>query len=247
MLKAVIIDDEEPAREIIKAFLKAHDNIGVVAECKNGFEGVKAINDLKPDVVFLDIQMPKLNGFEMLELLDVKPVIIFSTAYDEYAIKAFEHNAADYLLKPYSPQRFNEAVKKALNKAYNNENKAATEELKNHLLKEQIIERIAIRSGSNITILPIHKITYIEAQDDYVAIYSEEKKYLKQYTMKYLESALPKDHFARVHRSYIVRIDQIKRLEAMTKDSYIAILKYNDTEIPVSRSGYQQLKQLLGL
>lgn len=247
MYKAVIIDDEEPAREIIKAFLKAHEDIGVVAECKNGFEGIKAINELKPDLVFLDIQMPKLTGFEMLELLEEKPVIIFSTAYEEYAIKAFELNAADYLLKPYSPQRFNEALTKALEKFNNEDHKATTKRVEEHLKQHYKLERIAVRSGSDISIIPLHKISHFEAQDDYVAIYSEGRKYLKQYTMKYLESALPSDQFIRIHRSYIIRLEEISKLEAYSKDSHVAVLLNGKTKLPVSRTGYNSLKEVLGL
>ena len=247
MYKVIIVDDEEPAREIIKSFLKARDDIGVVAECKNGFEGVLAINEKKPDIVFLDIQMPKLTGFEMLDLLDHRPVVIFSTAYEEYAIKAFEKSAADYLLKPYSPKRFNDAVNKALDKLDQGTIENTAAEVNNVLKEEQELERIAVRSGSNITIIPVHKISYFEAQDDYVAIFSDNKKYLKQLTMKYLEEALPADQFLRIHRSYIVKLEEIKRLEPYSKDSYIAILKDGTTKLPVSRSGYQLLKKILVL
>ena len=244
MIKALIIDDEEPARAIIKSFLQVMDDITVVGECTNGFDGIKKVHELNPDLVFLDIHMPKLNGFEMLELIDEPPVIIFSTAYDQYAVKAFENNAVDYLLKPYSEGRFREAVEKALDRLRNNikQEKAVSK----NLIEEGsgALERIAIRNGTNITIIPVSKISHIEAQDDYVAIYSEGKKYLKQYTMGYLAKALPPDSFIRVHRSYIVNLTMILRLEAMTKDSLIAILQ-NGVKVPVSKSGYSELKNML--
>lgn len=247
MFKAIIIDDEEPAREIIKSFLKAYEDIGVVAECKNGFEGIKAITEFKPDIVFLDIQMPKLTGFEMLELLEEKPVIVFSTAYDDYAIKAFELSAADYLLKPFSPKRFNDALQKAVDNLKDGNHRSVTKKVEEHLKEQNKLERIAVRSGSDITIIPIDKVSHIEAQDDYVAIYTEGKKFLKQYTMKFLENALPSDKFIRIHRSYIVKMEGIKKLEAYSKDSYIAVLRDGKTQLPVSRTGYQTLKEVLGL
>lgn len=246
MTTAVIIDDEQLAREIIKSYLKEFAQINVVGECSNGFEGVKMINELKPDIIFLDVQMPKLTGFEMLELLDNVPVIVFSTAYDQYAIKAFEKSAADYLLKPYSERRFKEAVDKALGKLQKTGSGSNTLKELQEIREEEseLLDRIVVKNGSKIIIISLDKIEYIEAQDDYVAIHSEGKKYLKQLTMKYLESSLPKDQFVRVHRSFIVSIDQIDRLEAYSKDTYIAMLK-GGQKISVSRSGYNMLKEVL--
>lgn len=246
MIKAVIIDDEQLAREVIKKFLTGFTGIEVVEECSNGFEGIKAITTHQPQLIFLDIQMPKLTGFEMLELLDEKPIIIFSTAFDQYAIKAFELSAADYLLKPYSKARFEEAVIKALKKV---DEEVDTEEvaeavLDNRQSKEKL-DRVVIKNGAKIIILAVDKIDYLQAQDDYVAVYSEGKKYLKQITMKYLEENLPEE-FVRVHRSYIVHINQIDKIEAYSKDSYVAILK-NADKVSVSRNGYHLLKELLGI
>lgn len=246
MIKAVIIDDEQLAREVIKKFLTGFTGIEVVEECSNGFEGIKAITTHQPQLIFLDIQMPKLTGFEMLELLDEKPIIIFSTAFDQYAIKAFELSAADYLLKPYSKARFEEAVIKALKKV---DEEVDTEEvaeavLDNRQSKEKL-DRVVIKNGAKIIILAVDQIDYLQAQDDYVAVYSEGKKYLKQITMKYLEENLPEE-FVRVHRSYIVHINQIDKIEAYSKDSYVAILK-NADKVSVSRNGYHLLKELLGI
>lgn len=246
MIKAVIIDDEKLAREVIRSFLLQHDQVKIVAECENGFEGIKAIQQHQPGLIFLDIQMPKLSGFEMLELLNEQPVIIFSTAYDQYAIRAFELSAADYLLKPYSRERFTEALEKALWKIGAG---AGQKEVTEKLLEQnrgqmEEINRIAVRVGDKIVIIPAGSIAYIEAQDDYVHIHADRKRYLKQMTMKYLEEVLPKDRFVRVHRSFIVNIDHLDRLEAYTKDSYMAILK-DGGKLSVSRTGYVALKEML--
>ncbi|MBL3657788.1 LytR/AlgR family response regulator transcription factor [Fulvivirga sediminis] len=246
MIKSLVIDDEKLARDVISAYLKDQPDIEVIAECSNGFEGVKVIQEMKPDLIFLDIQMPKLTGFEMLELLDEVPVIIFSTAFDEYAIKAFEKSAVDYLLKPYSKQRFEESLAKARVKLKNLESSPITMDALLEEKRQEVeqLQRIVVRSGNKIVIIPTAKLDYIEAQDDYVALYSEGKKYLKQITMKYLEQSLPAAEFVRVHRSYIVRVSMIDRLEPYTKDSYVAILK-DTSKISVSRSGYASLKEVL--
>lgn len=248
MIKALIIDDEKLSRELIRAYLKSHADIEVVGECENGFEGVKAILENKPDLIILDIQMPKLSGFEMLELLNDTdmPAIIFSTAYDQFAIRAFDLSATDYLLKPYTEKRFGEALEKAIKKiAFNKSNDAVKEIISYTQENEADLERIVVRNGSKITIIPIDKINFIKAEDDFVEIHSEGKKHLKQMTMKYLVSALPGSQFCRIHRSYIVNIHQINLLEAYAKDAYIALLN-NGEKIPVSKSGYQELKALLG-
>lgn len=246
MIKALIIDDEKLARGLIQAYLQPHAGIQVVAECANGFEGVKAIQEHRPDLIFLDVQMPKLSGFEMLELLDETPVIIFSTAYDQYAIKAFELSAADYLLKPFVEKRFNEALEKALLKIGKQTDRAKVADKlvgESREWKEKI-DRLVVRLGTKIVIVPIEKVTCIEAEDDYVNIHSDGKKYLKQMTMKYLDEVLPKGQFVRVHRSFILNIGQIDRLEAYSKDAYVAILK-NGFKASVSRAGYTALREVL--
>ena len=243
---ALIIDDEKLAREIIKKFLEHHSNIELIGECSNGFDGVKTINELKPDLIFLDIQMPKLNGFEMLELLDHKPAIIFSTAYDEYALKAFEVDATDYLLKPFSQERFNEALTKVVNKLGS---KASIDKGFNNLIntlteQKEFLDRVVVKTNKKIVIIPTSKITYIQAQDDYVMINSELGKHLKQQTMKFYEQHLNEKDFYRVHRSYIVKLSAVKQIELFEKDSYKITLK-DGTKIPVSRNGYKKIKELL--
>ncbi|MCG8697872.1 MAG: LytTR family transcriptional regulator DNA-binding domain-containing protein [Bacteroidales bacterium] len=243
-IRAIIIEDEELGRELVKNYLKDFPNVEVLCECENGFEGIKAIQENKPDLIFLDIQMPKLNGFEMLELMDHKPEIIFTTAYNQYAIQAFEHNAVDYLLKPFSKDRFQEAIKKALmrveNKTPQNEN---IENLAHQPLNDYL-ERVVVKSNTKINVIPIEKIKYIEAQDDYVMIYTTDGKHLKQATMKYFEQHLNPKDFLRIHRSYIIKLDQVSQLEPYGKDSYVAKLKDN-TKVKISKSGLKQLKEKL--
>ena len=246
-IKAVIIEDEELGRELVKNYIKEFEDIELVAECENGFEGIKAINEQNPDLVFLDIQMPKLNGFEMLELLDKnKPEIIFTTAYNQYAIQAFEHNAVDYLLKPFSKDRFKEAVNKAVARA-KNKTVDQSEKISNlaHQPLDKYLERVVVKSNTKINVVPISKVRYIEAQDDYVMIYTDESKHLKQGTMKYFEEHLDPDEFLRIHRSYIVRIDQVSQLEPYGKDSYVAKLKKSDISVKISKSGLKALKAKL--
>lgn len=247
-LRAVIIEDEELGRELVKNYVKNLGSVEIVQECENGFEGAKAINELKPDLVFLDIQMPKLNGFEMLELIDEadKPEIIFTTAYNQYAIQAFEQNAVDYLLKPFSKERFAEAINKAIDKVKNKGDKPVESKISN-LIQQPItetLERVVVKSNSRITVIPVSKIKYIEAQDDYVMIYWAEGKHLKQATMKYFEKNLDTDEFLRVHRSYIIKLDQVNQLEPYGKDSYVAKLK-DGAVIKISKSGLKALKERL--
>jgi two-component system LytT family response regulator len=248
MIKAIIIDDEQLARELITSYLEEDNEIEVLRQCENGFEGLKAIQELEPDIVFLDIKMPKITGFEMLELLDSSPVIVFSTAYDAYAIKAFDLNAADYLLKPYSRERFQEAVEKAKDKV---RNKTPQTELHNSLLTSiatahaEKLNRIVVKTGSKIHIIPVSDISYLEAMDDYVEIFTSDGKFLKQATMKFFESRLDDELFVRIHRSYIVAIQEIIKLEPMGKDTHVCILK-RQKQLAVSRSGYSRLKGVLG-
>ncbi|OGU54483.1 MAG: DNA-binding response regulator [Ignavibacteria bacterium RBG_13_36_8] len=241
--KVAIIDDEKLAQDIVANYLKAHEDIEIIAKCSNGFEGIKIINEQKPDIVFLDIQMPKINGFEMLELLDETPVIIFSTAFDQYALKAFEVNATDYLLKPYSQERFNEALSKAIiqlkNKDKYNKN---IQSLISHLdEKPEYLDRVVVKDKQKISIIPIDDIKYLEAQDDYVMLNTSHGKLLKQKTMKYFERHLNPKDFVRIHRSYIVKSDFIKQIELFEKESYRAILK-DESKLPISKTGYDKLK-----
>jgi two-component system LytT family response regulator len=245
-IKIVIIDDETPARELIKHYLKEVDFTEVIGECADGFSGLKTISALKPDLVFLDIQMPRLTGIEMLEVLTEKPEIIFTTAYDQFAIRAFELNAVDYLMKPFAKRRFLEAVKKAIEKIRSGKGNL---EPANQLLAKKPelaspVNRIVVRKGNAINLIPVEQVRYVEAQNDYVMIYHATGKALKQQTMKFYEDNLPKNNFVRIHRSYIVKVEEIKRIEPYGKDNHIAILQSGD-KLPVSRTGYKLLKEEL--
>jgi two-component system, LytTR family, response regulator len=242
-IRTVIIEDEAPAREILKYYLKDFEEVEIVSECTDGFDGLKKINELKPDLLFLDIQMPKLTGFEMLEVLDEKPAIIFTTAYDQHAIRAFEMNAVDYLLKPFPKERLNEALKKAFEKISrgkdDNPYKAL---LQKRSLLQVPLARIVLKKGTAITIVPVNQIKYIESEDDYVMIHYPAGKALKQQTMKFYEENLPVTDFARIHRSYIVRLEEIRKIEPYGKDTHIVIL-HSGEKLPVSRSGYRKLRE----
>ena len=244
--KALIIEDEYPAREIIKEYLAANDKIEIIGEFSNGLEGLKGINQLKPDLIFLDIQMPKLTAFEMIDLMDTRPEIIFTTAFDQYAIKAFEENAIDYLLKPFSIGRFEDAVEKALTKMQGHRGVIKKQKVEILLPEIHPLMRIVVKNRSEIIIIAVEQIVYIEAEDDYVMIHLKDKKYLKQNTMDYFENNLDPVHFLRTHRSFIVRLDQIDKIEAYEKSTNVAILK-NGKTIPISRSGYVRLKESLGI
>ncbi len=247
-LRAIIIEDEAPARELLKAFLKDFQQIDLVAECEDGFMGIKAVNEHNPDIIFLDIQMPKLTGFEMLELLDKYPEIIFTTAYDEFAIKAFEKNAVDYLMKPFSRQRFAQAVEKVyLHIKAKTKNKQTIQQLSKEIKQLRgSFSRIFVKTGTRIDIIPIEQIVRVEAQDDYVEIFTEKMKFLKKETMNTLEKNLPDTTFLRVHRSNIVNINHINKIEKYGKESYLLILK-DGTRVNISKSRIKELKEQLGI
>lgn len=248
MKKIIIIDDEPLARSIVKEYLQAYKDFEIAAECNNGYEGVKAIMQHKPDLIFLDIQMPKINGFEMLELLDYTPSVIFATAFDEYAIKAFEANAVDYLLKPFDKKRFDVSVEKwlAKQKNKNGEEKQVKELLESSGKQAEEQNRIVVRVNNEISIIPVQDLYYIEAFDDYVKLFTKDNYYLKKKTMNYYENVLDKDLFFRTHRSFIINLKQLTRIEPLEKNTYIALLK-NGKKISLSRTGYVKLREKLGI
>jgi len=245
-MKTIIIDDEQLAIRIIREYLAEIPEIEVVGEYQNGFDGLKAINDLKPNLIFLDVQMPKLTGFEMLELIDEPPIIIFTTAYEEYALKAFEKNATDYLLKPFSKQRFLQAVKKAQKQFEENEPKIndfrpLVETVDS---PDQPLNRVVVKESGKIFIVPVNEIFFLSAADDYVVINTAEKEYVKNATMKFYEQKLPSSSFVRVHRSSIVNINFIKEIQPYSKDSHIIIMQ-NGKSVKTSRLGSSELKKVL--
>jgi two-component system LytT family response regulator len=246
-IKTVIIEDEEPAREILKHYLKDFPEIEVIAECTDGFSGLKTISNLKPELVFLDIQMPRLTGFELIEVMTEKPVIIFTTAYDQFAIKAFEMNAIDYLLKPFPKERLRSAVNKAvekIGKGKDKDNASPQDLLEKFPRSPSPLNRIVVRKGNAINLITVDQVKYIEAQDDYVMIYHAAGKALKQQSMKFYEENLLVTDFVRIHRSYIVKVTEIKRIEPYGKDNHVAILNSGE-RLPVSRAGYKHLKEEL--
>lgn len=245
MIPVVIVDDEPLARNLLKEYLMAFPQLTLVAECGDGFEAVRTIQQLNPALLFLDIQMPRINGFETLELLDKKPAVIFTTAYDEFALRAFEMNAIDYLLKPFSPDRFARAVEKFIQGVQEAHQTAEVDKLVDTPSKfQEEGSRIVVKNGSNILILPTDQVLYIEAYDDYVKIFNAETFYLKKKTMSYYEAVLPSTRFVRVHRSYILNIDHLTRIEPVDKNNSLALLK-NGSRIPISRSGYARLRTIL--
>jgi two-component system LytT family response regulator len=247
-MRAIIVDDEELARQVLREQIGNAGGVEIVGECANGFEAVKAVTEMKPDLLFLDIQMPKLDGFEVLELIEDRTVsVIFVTAYDQYALKAFDAHAVDYLLKPFAQDR----LKKALAKAIALRGTPEAPQLQPMELSAaarppgQKLERLVVKDGTMVHIIPIAKLDYAEAQDDYVALRSQQKTYLKQQTLASLELQLNPTKFVRTHRSYVVNIERIARIEPYTKDSRVAVLQ-DGTQLPVSRAGHTRLKELLG-
>jgi two-component system, LytTR family, response regulator len=244
-IRTIIIEDEALARNLLKNYLKDQDRIEIVAECENGFDGLKAINELKPDLVFLDVQMPKLTGFEMLELLDYRPEIIFTTAYNQFAIKAFEQHAVDYLLKPFPKERLLVAVERAIEKINGNKGGEIPIDKLTEIPENDLIERVVVKDKNKIHIIPVEQIRYIESLDDYVMIYTKEKRFVKQKTMKFFEDHLNTKEFIRIHRSYIVKVEEIAEIQQYEKESHIVILKNDHTKLKVSKTGYKNIKEVL--
>ena len=245
IIRTVIIEDEALARNLLKNYLADHDQIEIIAECENGFEGLKAINEMKPDLVFLDVQMPKLTGFEMLELLEFKPEIIFTTAYNQYAIKAFEQYAVDYLLKPFPKDRLLLAVDRAIEKLRGIKQEESPFDKLTERPDSEFIERVVVKDKSKIHIIPVEQIRYIESLDDYVMIYTKEKRYVKQKTMRFFEDNLNPKEFVRIHRSFITKVEEIAEIQQYEKESHIVILKNDHTKLKVSKTGYKNLKEVL--
>ena len=242
-MRVAIVDDEMLARAVLREYLARHDDIEIVAECANGFEAVKAIAELEPELVFLDIQMPRLDGFEVAELIGAKTRWIFVTAYDQYALKAFDCHALDYLLKPYSEQRFAQALAHA--RAHRAPAEGLQTVVREAATRVAPLSRVLIRDGATVHVIAAASIAYIEAQDDYVSICADGRRWLKSQRLSELEAQLDPQKFLRVHRSYLLNIDGISRIEPATRDSHVAILN-EGTRIPVSKSGYQKLRLLVG-
>jgi two-component system LytT family response regulator len=245
-LRVAIVDDEELARGVLRELLRGEPGVEVVAECANGFEAVKAVSEVKPDLLLLDVQMPKLTGFEVVELVGREQAVIFVTAYDQYALRAFEVHAVDYLLKPFERPRLLEALARARERlaargkepASSGALAAAAES------RPRPLDRVLVRDGAKVHIVPVGRIDYVQAQDDYISIHAEGRGLLKEQTLAELEASLDSQRFVRIHRSYLLNIDRLSRVEPTSKDARVAILK-DGTQLPVSRTGYQRLEDLL--
>ena len=243
-MKALIIDDEPLARLVVQEYLQGYPQIQVMQECNNGFEGVKTIQQHKPDVIFLDVQMPKINGFEMLELVEPLPAVIFTTAFDEFALKAFEAHAVDYLLKPFTRERFDKALQRCLEKQVT--------PVPTHALLTTVAQspaqqdRIVVKTGNKIQIIPVHEVVFLEADDDFVKIHTQQAVYMKNRTMGHFEATLDNCQFVRVHRSYLVQVSHITRIDPYQKETFTAVLR-SGVKIPVSRTGYTRLREVLGM
>jgi two-component system, LytTR family, response regulator len=244
-IRAVIVDDEDLARQILREYLRGEEDIEIVAECANGFAAVKAVAEQEPDLMFLDIQMPKLDGFEVLELVDREVAVVFVTAFDQYAMKAFDAAAVDYLLKPFAADRLRTALERVRRRLGENQPMPAVSDLKSAARAPgQYVERIVVKDGSRVHVIPVGKLDFAEAQDDYVSLRSEKRNYLKQQTISSLEASLDPARFVRVHRSFIVNLERIAKIEPYTKDARLAMLA-DGSQVPVSRAGYARLKELL--
>lgn len=247
MIKVILIDDEPLARGLLKEYFELSADFKVVAECNDGFEGAKAILQWRPDLILLDVQMPKINGFEMLELLDDQPAVIFTTAFDAYAINAFENHAVDYLLKPISKPRFDQAIAKYIG-GHRIQSKDIVQKIQEELAPEKNAywERILVKVRTTIKVIPVDHIHFLKADDDYVQIHTPEGSFMKKETMAQCEQHMDPQNFVRVHRSYLVNIHQIDRLEPFEKENYVALLK-SGARVHVSKNGYGKLKQVLGM
>ena len=243
-LRIAVVDDEPLARAVLCEFLAAEPNVEVVAECANGFEAVKAVSEKSPDLLLLDVQMPKLDGFEVLDLVGRDVAVVFTTAYDQYALRAFEVHAVDYLLKPVSAERLSEALARVRERLGRGERSASPGAMAAAKPREGHAHRVLVRDGPRVHVIPVEKIDYVQAQDDYVCFVSDGKSYLKDQTMGAVESALDPARFVRIHRSYLLNIERIARVELYAKDSRIAILR-DGKRLPVSRAGYQRLARML--
>ena len=243
-MRVIVVDDEELARALLRELLAAHEDVEIVAECGNGFEAVKAVTEKKPDLLLLDVQMPKLDGFDVLELIGTEVPVIFTTAFDQYAIKAFQVHAVDYLLKPFGADRLAEALVRARSRILSREALPAKALVSEARSARSPLERILIRDKADVHVIPVAKIDYFESQDDYVSLKVGDKTLLKEQTLSELEQLLDPGRFVRIHRRYLLNVARLAKIEQSVTDSRVAVLQ-DGTEIPISRSGYAKLREIL--
>jgi len=243
-LRALLVDDEAPARALLREYLGAHAEVEILGECANGFEAVKRIGELAPDLVLLDIQMPKLDGFEVLELVGRDVAVVFTTAYDQYALRAFDVHAVDYLLKPFSAERLAEALARARERLQRGERLPTQEIVGDMRAHAGQAGRVLVRDGSRVHVLSMEKIDYVQAQDDYLSFRCDGKDYLKDQTLAQAEAALDPAKFVRIHRSYVLNLDRLARVETDERENRLAVLA-DGRKLPVSRAGYARLSARL--
>jgi two-component system LytT family response regulator len=244
-LRALVVDDEEPARRLLAEYLAASPGWELAGECANGFEAVKTAAHARPDLVLLDVQMPKLDGFEVLELLgEDAPAVVFVTAHDEHALRAFDVHAVDYLLKPVSAERFAVALERAAARLRAGERPPAGALLASSRPPGGYLERIAVRQEGQVEVVPVERLDFVEARDDSVRLVAGERKLMKQTTLQQLEAQLDPRRFVRIHRSFLLNIERLARVDLYAKDSRVALLR-DGTKLPVSRAGYDRLRVLL--
>ncbi len=246
-LRALVVDDETLARQLLVEYCSAHGDIEVVGQCANGFEAVAAVEALTPDLIFLDVQMPRLNGFEVLELLPDPPLVVFVTAHDEFALAAFEVHACDYLLKPFDQQRFDGALDKVRERRAGQRHVDAREYAALHdaaRAPEEYMGRVAVRRGGRVEVLAVADLDVLQAKDDHVALHVGGDSWLKQGTLSGFERRLDPALFVRVHRSWILNLSRLSAIEALSKDSHEALL-HDGRRVPVSKSGHKRLKEAL--
>jgi two-component system LytT family response regulator len=244
-LRVAIVDDEDLARAVVREYLAAMPDVDIVAECANGFEAVKAVSELQPDLLLLDVQMPKLNGFEVLELVGRDVAVVFITAYDQYAIRAFEVHAVDYLLKPFAADRLAAALDRVRERLGRGDTMPIQELAAAGQPAQGHTRRILVRDGPRVHVLPVEKIEYVQAQDDYVCFRCEGKEYLKEQTLGALETVLDPARFVRIHRSYLLNLDRLSRVELDERENRVAVLN-DGRRLPISRTGHTRLSELLG-
>jgi two-component system, LytTR family, response regulator len=244
-LRIAIVDDEDLARAVVREYLAAMPDVDIVAECANGFEAVKAVSELQPDLLLLDVQMPKLNGFEVLELVGRDVAVVFITAYDQYAIRAFEVHAVDYLLKPFAAERLAAALDRVRERLGRGDTIPIQELVEAGQPAQGHTRRILVRDGPRVHVLPVEKIDYVQAQDDYVCFRCEGKEYLKEQTLGALEAVLDPARFVRIHRSYLLNLDRLSRVELDQRENRVAVLT-DGRRLPISRTGHTRLSELLG-
>ena len=244
LLRIAVVDDEPLARAVLCEFLASEPNVEVVAQCANGFEAVKAVSELTPDLLLLDVQMPKLDGFEVLDLVGRDVAVVFTTAYDQYALRAFEVHAVDYLLKPVSAERLSEALARVRERLGRGERSVSPGAMAAAKPREGPAHRVLVRDGPRVHVIPVDKIDYVQAQDDYVCFRSEGKDYLKEQTLAEVEASLDPKAFVRIHRSYLLNLARLVRVDQDERENRLAVLT-DGRRLPVSRAGYTRLSSLL--